>query len=322
MINRIYVIKSESYFPYHNQAVEDCLFETVPSDVVILYLWQNIDTVFIGRNQNAFNECDIDLMQKENCFLARRLSGGGAVFHDLGNLNFTFISAKENYDLEKQNEVILKALRDLDLDVTRNGRNDMEIRGRKFSGHAYYKGKKNAFHHGTLMLEVDEEKMQRYLNVSLLKLNAKEVSSVRSRVINLRDMDDEITVRILKRSLIDSFAEVYGLEPKPLFEDYLDEEMVKAKQEFFSDPRWRYGEIRELSHVKERRFDWGTVRLEYDLEGTVIKDLNLYTDSLNVDEIRDLPDKLKGKDLADLEPGLSEEADDIISLLKENEDAL
>jgi len=315
MISRIYVLKAESYFPYHNQAVEEYLYETVPDDAVILYLWQNINTVFIGRNQNAFNECRIELLEKENGFLARRISGGGAVYHDLGNLNFTFVCSRENYDLKKQNEVILLALQELDLDVEINGRNDMEIRGRKFSGHAYCKGK-NALHHGTLMLEVNEEKMQRYLNVSMLKLNAKEVSSVRSRVINLRDLDDEITVKIVKRSLIDSFAKIYGIEPKPLYEEDLDYDAIHAKEEAFSDPEWKYGRQKEFRNVKEARFPWGTLRLEYDLDGTVIRDLDLYTDSINVEEMRQLPERLIGRDLNDLKEEGSQEMNDVISLLR------
>lgn len=323
MISNIYVIKAESYFPYHNQAVEKYLFDTVDNDSLILYLWQNIDTVFIGKNQNAYNECNIDLLEKkDNGFLARRISGGGAVYHDLGNLNFTFISSIENYDLDKQNKVILNALDELGIDATVNGRNDLEINGRKFSGHAYYKGKKNAFHHGTIMVEVNEESLQKYLNVSMIKLNAKNVESVKSRVVNLKDLDDTINVKVLKRALINSLSAVYGLEPMPLYEENLNEDIIKALQEEFSSAEWKYGNNKVYAHSIEKRFDWATVRIEYDLEGDCIKDMAIYSDALYPENIEKIPSLLKGKKISDLEDSNIKEVSDIIALLKEKENEI
>ena len=323
MISNIYVIKAESYFPYHNQAVEKYLFDTVDNDSLILYLWQNIDTVFIGKNQNAYNECNIDLLEKkDNGFLARRISGGGAVYHDLGNLNFTFISSIENYDLDKQNKVILNALDELGIDATVNGRNDLEINGRKFSGHAYYKGKKNAFHHGTIMIEVNEESLQKYLNVSMIKLNAKNVESVKSRVVNLKDLDDTINVKVLKRALINSLSAVYGLEPMPLYEENLNEDIIKALQEEFSSAEWKYGNNKVYAHSIEKRFDWATVRIEYDLEGDCIKDMAIYSDALYPENIENIPSLLKGKKISELEDSNIKEVSDIIALLKEKENEI
>lgn len=323
MISNIYVIKAESYFPYHNQAVEKYLFDTVDNDSLILYLWQNIDTVFIGKNQNAYNECNIDLLEKkDNGFLARRISGGGAVYHDLGNLNFTFVSSIENYDLDKQNKVILNALDELGIDATVNGRNDLEINGRKFSGHAYYKGKKNAFHHGTIMIEVNEESLQKYLNVSMIKLNAKNVESVKSRVVNLKDLDDTVNVKVLKRALINSLSAVYGLEPMPLYEENLNEDIIKALQEEFSSAEWKYGNNKVYAHSIEKRFDWATVRIEYDLEGDCIKDMAIYSDALYPENIENIPSLLKGKKISDLEDSNIKEVSDIIALLKEKENEI
>lgn len=323
MISNIYVIKAESYFPYHNQAVEKYLFDTVDNDSLILYLWQNIDTVFIGKNQNAYNECNIDLLEKkDNGFLARRISGGGAVYHDLGNLNFTFISSIENYDLDKQNKVILNALDELGIDATVNGRNDLEINGRKFSGHAYYKGKKNAFHHGTIMIEVNEESLQKYLNVSMIKLNAKNVESVKSRVVNLKDLDDTVNVKVLKRALINSLSAVYGLEPMPLYEENLNEDIIKALQEEFSSAEWKYGNNKVYAHSIEKRFDWATVRIEYDLEGDCIKDMAIYSDALYPEKIENIPSLLKGKKISELEDSNIKEVSDIIALLKEKENEI
>lgn len=132
------IVYSHSYDPWFNLAVEEYLLNHVHDHEVILYLWQNDQTVVIGRNQNAWKECAWEQLEKDGGKLARRLSGGGAVFHDLGNLNFTFLTTKKHYELERQLSVILQALRKLGVNAEFSGRNDLMLDGRKFSGHAYY----------------------------------------------------------------------------------------------------------------------------------------------------------------------------------------
>ena len=140
---KLRVFVSESLDVYYNQAIEKYFLDRIEDDEVILYLWQNDKTIVIGANQDAYGECDIEKLEKDGGHLARRITGGGAVYHDKGNLNFTFITPKALYDLSKQEEVILKALDCLGIRAAKTGRNDLVIDGRKFSGHAYYKGKKS-----------------------------------------------------------------------------------------------------------------------------------------------------------------------------------
>ncbi len=313
----LFVTASDSLDVYGNQALEKYLLDHVSEDQIILYLWRNDNTVVIGRNQDAFSECDIERLDQENGHLARRISGGGAVYHDKGNLNFTFLTGHSNYDLNRQNEVILNALRKFGIEAGVSGRNDLEIDGKKFSGHAYYKGKSGVLHHGTLMLKVNEEMMARYLHVSLLKLHSKNVASVRSRVVNLTDIVPQLNADVLSEALIASVEEVYGLKVKPC--PFIDEEEVEKLREAFADERWRYGEARDMKYRKERRFPWGTVKVVYDLNEEAISDLAIYTDALNAKLFPDLQKQLLGKKISELDDKTENEAGDIIRLLKEEE---
>lgn len=267
---------------------------------MILYLWQNEKTVVIGKNQNAYNECNLDTLHRDGGHLARRLSGGGAVYHDLGNLNFTFLSPKEDFNEEKENEVILNALRHFGLPAYRNGRNDLLIDGRKFSGHAFQHSRYTSLHHGTIMLHVDAEALSRYLNVSLLKLKDKHVASVKSRVINLNDILPDLTVDACKEALIRSAEEIYGLKTQTLTEEDLDQIQLEADIRMFSDDTFLYGREDHLSHVLEERFAWGTVRIEYEKENDILTDVAVYSDALNTEHLSSLPDLLRGKTIQEI----------------------
>ncbi len=188
MIKQCLTILGSGVDPYANLALEEYLLTHIPDETVIPYLWQNQNTVVIGKNQNAWKECRFTDLEADQGHLARRLSGGGAVFHDLGNLNFTFLAHKEDYSVPKQLDVILEAVRSLGISAEKTGRNDVTADGRKFSGNAFYSNGVTEYHHGTLMVDVDKEKLSRYLNVSPKKLQSKGVDSVRSRVVNLREL--------------------------------------------------------------------------------------------------------------------------------------
>ena len=295
MIRQLYVITTPSVDPYHNLALEKALFASRSGDSMILYLWQNEKTVVIGKNQNAYNECNLDTLHRDGGHLARRLSGGGAVYHDLGNLNFTFLSPKEDFNEEKENKVILNALKHFGLPAYQNGRNDLLINGRKFSGHAFQHSRHTSLHHGTIMLHVDAEALSRYLNVSLLKLKDKHVASVRSRVINLNDILPDLTVDACKEALIRSAEEIYGLKAQTLTEEDLDPTQLEADIRLFSDETFLYGRQDHLSHGLEERFVWGTVRIEYEKENDILTDVAVYSDALNTEHLSSLPDLLRGK---------------------------
>lgn len=184
--------------PYENLAMEEYLTDALPVNSALMFLWQNRNCVVIGKNQNIYDECNLDLMKSDEVKPVRRKTGGGAVYHDLGNLNFSFITDKKHYSKESNNQIIINALKRLDINAEISGRNDLVIREQKFSGHAYL-NKRNCLHHGTLMVDVDKNKLAKYLNVSKEKLSGKHVSSVRSRVINLKEVNETLTVEELKK---------------------------------------------------------------------------------------------------------------------------
>ena len=144
MITKIFIYNAQGSDPHENLAVEKVLMDAMQPGEAMLYLWQNLNTVVIGKNQNAWLECRTSLLEEEGGKLARRLSGGGAVFHDLGNLNFTFLMCAEDYDLDKQVAVIQKACAFAGIHAEKSGRNDLLADGRKFSGNAFYQDKVHA----------------------------------------------------------------------------------------------------------------------------------------------------------------------------------
>ena len=205
MIEALATYESGSFDPFLNLAMEQHLLETVASGCCLLYLWQNENTVVIGKNQNPWAECRASLLEEEGGHLARRLSGGGAVFHDLGNLNFTFLVPTTDYDLQKQQRVLLEACRSFGIPAELSGRNDLTADGRKFSGNAFYHNGPRSYHHGTLLVDVDGAKLQRYLTPTKAKLETKGVPSVRSRVVNLKELCPTIPIDSLKRALVAAF---------------------------------------------------------------------------------------------------------------------
>lgn len=280
MITQIALYEGVVNDPHYNLAVEQHLLETVEENQCILYLWQNQNTVVIGRNQNPWKECRTLLLEEEGGKLARRLSGGGAVFHDLGNLNFTFLLPQREYDLERQLRVIQQAVRSLGIPAVRSGRNDILADGRKFSGNAFYKNGKQAYHHGTLLVDVDTEKMTRYLNPSKAKLRSNGVDSVRSRVVNLKELNPSITVDALKLSLTEAFADVYGCCVTRLDHSQLDEAHIAALTQRNRSWEWNFGQKLPFTFEHEERFPWGGIQVQLVVKDGIIRQAKLYSDAM------------------------------------------
>lgn len=279
MIRQLRLYEGGGFDPHENLAVEQALLEATPEGCCTLYLWQNANTVVIGRNQNAWKECRTALLEGEGGRLARRLSGGGAVFHDLGNLNFTFLLPTADYDLARQLRVVERACCALGLPVEASGRNDLLADGRKFSGNAFYHHEGRSYHHGTLLVDVDMEKMGRYLRPSEAKLRAKGVDSVRSRVVNLRELQNALTIPMLRGALREAFGEVYALPVSPA--DEPDRAAVAALTERNRSWAWNYGQKLPFDFSCEARFDWGELRAELAVESGVVQRAKVWSDAMD-----------------------------------------
>lgn len=294
MINKIKLYESNSFDPYLNLATEQYLMETVEEDACILFLWQNQNTVVIGKNQNAWKECRTTLLNAEGGVLARRLSGGGAVFHDLGNLNFTFLMPQAEYDLDRQFAVIAEAVSLLGLQAERSGRNDVLAEGRKFSGNAFYKNGAQAYHHGTLLVNVDMDKLGRYLNPSKAKLQAKGVDSVRSRVVNLTELNPQITIASMKDAMTRAFAKVYDKPLSVITEQDFDHAAIEALRQRNASWEWNFGQKLPFTAECEERFAWGGVQIQLSVESGMIRDVRVYSDAMDWSLAPKLEETLQG----------------------------
>ena len=179
MTERLWIVETPETYHYRNLALEEYLLMSVPEKTQILYLWQNRNTIVVGRNQDVFRECDMEQVEEGGVRIARRLSGGGAVFHDMGNLNFTFLCRKEDRDIGRNTDIVLSALKKLGIIAERSGRNDILAGGAKISGNAFFETGGFCYHHGTLLVDTDKDLIARYLSVSKEKLRLKGVDSVK-----------------------------------------------------------------------------------------------------------------------------------------------
>ena len=328
---KLRILKSAVTNPWFNLATEDWIFQALDPDSHTLFLWRNSETVVIGRSQNPWVECKIDKMEADDVFLARRQSGGGAVFHDLGNTNFTFLSPKDDYDQAANFTIIINALKKLGIEADLSGRNDMQVGDKKISGSAFKHVADRSFHHGTLLVNANMQKLGDYLNPHPLKLKAKGIKSVRARVANLVEFNADINHETLSKAIIEAFCEYYG-DTAPVEE--LDEASL-AKQpnlnkyyQQMADWDWRFGKTPEFTHHIETRFDWGIIDLHLDVKQAVIREVVIFSDALNVELIDLLKESLadvkydkhdikaKFDELSRAHPDLATQIDDVSEWLR------
>ncbi|HHT44361.1 MAG TPA: lipoate--protein ligase [Fastidiosipila sp.] len=303
---KLLLLTTKKVNPYNNLAIEEYLmglcrstFKDDPDRIyeAILFLWQNDNTVVIGRNQNAWAEAKTELLEEEGGFLARRGTGGGAVSHDLGNLNFSLILPEDKFDLDKTFNYILDLVRSLGIDAERSGRNDILVDGKKFSGNAFRKLDGVGLHHGTLLVDSDYGRVGRYLTVSSEKLKSKAVTSVRSRITNLKAVKEDLTIDAIIEKALELFPGFFAPQAEV---DRLDDdsfpvkERLKALEARYASWEWRYGRTFAFSTQLKHRLDWGLIDLQLEVADGVVQRAALYADALDSDYITAQPAHLEG----------------------------
>jgi lipoate---protein ligase len=234
---------SHSNDPFSNLALEHHLFQT--THFPALFLYQNSPSVIIGRAQNPWVECDMRFLQEQNIPLLRRQSGGGTVFHDLGNLNFTFFVDKNNYDKSKNLALIIKALAKLQAPVMMNERHDLILQDKKISGSAFRETRTHAFHHATLLIASDLNLLRRSLKAPALNIKSKGVPSVKSSVINLQDVYPHLTLPAIIQSIIEVFKTHYHMTADVTMVNSAPAELI---QKYHTDA-WRFGKTLPFTHT-------------------------------------------------------------------------
>lgn len=284
--------------PYFNLALEEYLFDS-ENEKVYFWLWQNDNTIVIGKNQNAFHEINSELVREDGVKVARRITGGGAVYHDLGNINFTFIvpsAGIRNYDFRRFTGRIANTLKVFGLQAEHSGRNDLLLEGKKFSGNAQYVGKSKILHHGTLLFSSDASVIEKYLNPAMEKLQAHGVNSVKSRVTTLLEhLPEKISLEDFKSELATGICEEYdqAITRCLTTEEIAAVENLRGKK--FAAYEWIYGASPEFNYSKSLRFtNCGTINLSMNLSRSkTIENCKITGDFFGSGDICELEERLK-----------------------------
>lgn len=269
--------------PHFNLALEEYAVKYLDPKEDYIILWQNEPSVIIGRNQNTIEEINAKYIKDFDINVVRRLSGGGAVYHDLGNLNFTFVVNNEKdsvSNFKKFTEPVISALEKFGIKAEFSGRNDITIDGKKFSGNAQYYHKNRLLHHGTILFNSDLSVVANALNVKMDKIASKGIKSVRSRVTNVYPyLENKITIEEFKATLLKFLTEDENYSEKELILKQEDLDIIqKLMDERYLKWEWNYGASPEFDIQKSMRFDGGKLELNFDVKDGVIKDIKIFGD--------------------------------------------
>ena len=322
------VYLADHFDPWFNLATENYLFNDMDPSNNVLFLWRNEKTIVIGRHQNPWTECNVKKMEADGINLVRRQTGGGAVYHDLGNTNFTFLNGRENYSRSANVSIIQNAIGKHGITIEASGRNDLIIPGdepRKISGSAYRETQDRCFHHGTLLIDADMSKLATYLNPKKKKLESKGIKSVRSRVANLSEFSNGLTHERLVPDIIRSFFDHYGSEAEVETLDHSTLALIPEIQTYYEklkDWDWRFGKTPEFSHVMDERFAWGDMEVHLNCNKGIINQCVIFSDSLNPALIDAVKTQLTGvayeaSAIAKACENLSEQMSDLVGQIDE-----
>ncbi len=284
--------------PHMNLAIEEHLLRHFETDDEILLFYINEPSIIIGRNQNTLEEINEPYVRKNGIHVVRRLSGGGAVYHDLGNLNFSFITPYHKgtpQDFEHFTRPVIRVLREMGVPAELSGRNDILAEGRKISGNAQYRTADRMFSHGTLLFDTNLRHVVESLNVSQSKITSNGLKSVRSRVANISEFLDEAmtTGEFRARLLRGIFRDAEEIPQYHLTEaDWTQIRQIKAER--YDRWDWNYGRSPEFNVRHSKRFPAGEVDVRIDVQQGIIQSAKIYGDFLGDGDVIDIEERLLG----------------------------
>lgn len=286
--------------PSVNLAIEEYILKHLPMDDSYLLFYINRPSIIIGKHQNTIEEINIEYVQDNGVQVVRRLSGGGAVYHDLGNLNFSFITKDDGqsfHNFRKFTQPVVEALQELGVKAELTGRNDLQVGEKKISGNAQFSTRGRMFSHGTLMFDLNLDHVQASLNVNPEKFKSKSTKSVRSRVANIRDLiDSNLTIEQFRDELL---RHIFRMEPQDVPQYELTEkDWAKIKEisaERYSNWDWNYGLSPESNVKHTRKFPVGIIDLRMNIKDGRIEDIKIFGDFFGVGDVADIEDMLRGK---------------------------
>jgi lipoate-protein ligase A len=291
-------ILNSSTDPFYNLALEEFCLKNVDMDEDYFLLWQNAPAIIVGKNQNTFEEINPLFVEERNIRVARRISGGGAVYHDFGNLNFTFIANIEDaatVDFKKYAMPIIEALKTLNIKAELSGRNDITIDGKKISGNAQRMYRKKLMQHGTLLFDVNIHDLVDSLNVKMDKITSKGIKSVRSRVTNIKEhMDEEMDIKAFWE-LIHLFLSDNGNSDEILLTLEEKAEVQRLRDERFATWNWNYGKSPKFDIVSEKRFAGGKIEFAAVVKEGIIESIRFFGDYLGIRPVDAVEERLSGQ---------------------------
>ncbi len=292
-------IENTSIDPHYNLAFEEYVFKNLDFNEEFVLLWRNGPSIIVGKNQNTVEEINMEYVKENNINVVRRVTGGGAVYHDLGNLNFSFIAkadSSEKIDFKTYNVPIIKALEKIGVNCELSGRNDLVIDGKKFSGIAQSIIKGRVLNHGTLLFDSKLETLSKALNVKRDKIESKGVKSVASRVTNIKPyVEDDIDVLEFKQVLLNNIFDYFN-QPVETYELTDDDRknIQKMVDERYGTWEWNYGRSPKFNYKGYNRFAGGCVEARLQVENGLIENCKIFGDFFGKGEIKDLEEKLQG----------------------------